>query len=361
VIDCFRRAGADRIGVLIGWLRQQNPDYNPTGLTAEQAGILNGLAIPSSPPALTPTPQIVATSPHAAGSDVPLVESDGDFRVPANINGQITLKFTVDSGASDVLIPADVVVTLFRTETLSPNDFIGKQTYVLANGTKVPSERFILRQLRVGDHVVTNVTASVGPVESTPLLGRSFLSHFASWTVDNNRHVLILSETQSPPPQAAQPAAPEIARIEPPPPASSTTSCGTANDQLLRPVQEIYRAINQRDIDLYARQWADNGTYRDIFDGGQVKTKAEKIESRRKSFVENRFSITMDRPPEILSRSAGEAQISVYYSMSITFPDGVCKRRAGVLERYTVSCIAGQWQILDNTDEINVTGPSTRC
>ena len=48
--------------------------------------------------------------------------------------------------------------------------------------------------MRVGGHVVRDVAASVGPaVSSEPLLGQSFLSKLPSWTLDNNRHVLILA------------------------------------------------------------------------------------------------------------------------------------------------------------------------
>ena len=43
------------------------------------------------------------------------------------INGVIELNFTLDSGASDVLIPADVVMTLLRTGTLRESDFLGYQ------------------------------------------------------------------------------------------------------------------------------------------------------------------------------------------------------------------------------------------
>jgi hypothetical protein len=47
--------------------------------------------------------------------------------VPVLINNAITLNFVVDSGASDVSIPADVVMTLVRTGTLKEADFIGKK------------------------------------------------------------------------------------------------------------------------------------------------------------------------------------------------------------------------------------------
>lgn len=142
----------------------------------------------SSRPRLGATPPV----PSGVATEVPLKDEGGTYRVPVRINDALTLNFTLDSGAADVLIPADVVSTLVRTETLTDNDFVGEQTYVLADGSKLPSARFTLRDLQVGAQRLTNVAASVGPVASSPLLGQSFLSRFKSWTLDNERHALVL-------------------------------------------------------------------------------------------------------------------------------------------------------------------------
>jgi predicted aspartyl protease len=44
--------------------------------------------------------------------EVPLNAVGSTFEVPVEIDGAITINFVVDSGASDVTIPADVVSTL---------------------------------------------------------------------------------------------------------------------------------------------------------------------------------------------------------------------------------------------------------
>jgi predicted aspartyl protease len=98
----------------------------------------------------------------------------------------------LDSGAADVSIPADVVLTLMRTGTLSAADFLGNQTYRLADGSTVPSQTFRIKSLKVGDKSVENVTASIAPVEGSLLLGQSFLKRFKSWSIDNQRQVLVL-------------------------------------------------------------------------------------------------------------------------------------------------------------------------
>ena len=98
----------------------------------------------------------------------------------------------LDTGASDVSIPDEVARELERAGKLDRGDFIGTRTYVLADGSKVPSRRVLLRELTVGGQTVSNVTASIGRPGSPPLLGQSFLSKFASWTLDNERNVLVL-------------------------------------------------------------------------------------------------------------------------------------------------------------------------
>ena len=138
--------------------------------------------------------------PERAGStallpgteEIALRNNGGVYVVPVSINGAITLDFIVDSGASDVLIPADVAMTLARTGTIAPGDFIGDREYRVADGSTLKSERFILRELKVGDRVLSNVVASIGSVKGEPLLGQSFLARFRSWSIDNDRHLLAL-------------------------------------------------------------------------------------------------------------------------------------------------------------------------
>jgi predicted aspartyl protease len=67
-----------------------------------------------------------------------------------------------------------------------------KQTYVLADGSEVPSQQFRIRSIRVGNRTVKDVIGSIAPVKGDILLGQGFLSKFKSWSVDNEQHALIL-------------------------------------------------------------------------------------------------------------------------------------------------------------------------
>jgi predicted aspartyl protease len=98
----------------------------------------------------------------------------------------------VDSGAADVSVPADVVSTLIRTRTIQDSDFIGTQTYVLADGSEAPSDVFNIRSLKVGNQIIQNVRGTISSPKGALLLGQSFLQKFKSWSIDNTKHVLVL-------------------------------------------------------------------------------------------------------------------------------------------------------------------------
>jgi tetratricopeptide (TPR) repeat protein len=116
----------------------------------------------------------------------------GVFVVPVRFNETITLNAIVDSGASDVSVPADIVLTLMRSNTVTEADFLGEKTYVLADGSKVPSRQFRIKSLKVGNKTLQNVIATVASINADILLGQSFLSKFRSWSVDNEKHALVL-------------------------------------------------------------------------------------------------------------------------------------------------------------------------
>lgn len=150
---------------------------------------------PAAPPPianLPASPPVRELDESARTISVPMQKQGGVYAVPVLINGALTLDFVVDSGASDVSIPADVVLTLIRTGTLQGSDFLGERTYVLADGRKVPSKMFRIRSLRVGNKTIENVLGSVAPMSGHLLLGQSFLGRFRSWSVDNDRNALVL-------------------------------------------------------------------------------------------------------------------------------------------------------------------------
>jgi clan AA aspartic protease (TIGR02281 family) len=146
-------------------------------------------AIHGSPASQPRTPPSASTSPD----EIPIERHGGEYVLPVRINQTITIPFILDTGASNVVIPEDVALTLMRAGALTRDDFIGRGRATLANGSEVVEDRVVIRELKVGDHTARDVTASVSSARGDPLLGESFLSTFGVVTIDYNRLVLILS------------------------------------------------------------------------------------------------------------------------------------------------------------------------
>jgi hypothetical protein len=163
------------------------PSHDADEEALRQCGLphSSGGGPPFQPTQLRPPPE---------GSQEIKIERRGDtYRVPVRINQTITLPFLLDTGASDLVIPADVALTLIRAGALNSGDFVGKDRYRLANGSEEVSDLVVIREVQVGDYAVRNVTATISPPQGEPLLEQSFLSKFGAVTLDYKRLVLILS------------------------------------------------------------------------------------------------------------------------------------------------------------------------
>lgn len=133
------------------------------------------------------------STPAADAMGVEMKSEGGVFKVPVELNGAITLKFVVDSGAADVFIPRDVFDTLVRAETIKEGDFLPESTYVLADGSTVKHQRFILRSIKVGETTFSNIEATVAEARAPLLLGQSFLSKLKEWKFGNTSGRLIFT------------------------------------------------------------------------------------------------------------------------------------------------------------------------
>ena len=128
--------------------------------------------------------------------EIPLHKRGDVYTIPVRINGVITLNFILDSGASEVAIPADVVMTLIRAGTITDGDFLPGKTYQTADGSKLKSERFTLHEMEFGGIRIANVPCSVTPPAGDLLLGQSLLGRLDSWSLDNKKHVLIVGNVK---------------------------------------------------------------------------------------------------------------------------------------------------------------------
>lgn len=123
---------------------------------------------------------------------IPLVRMSGGLIAPVVINNALKLNFIVDSGASDVSIPADVFASLVSANTVTQADITGTRNYKNADGEVFRSKTFIIRSLKIGNIEAPHVQAKVSSSNAPPLLGQSFLKRFKSWSIDNSTQELIL-------------------------------------------------------------------------------------------------------------------------------------------------------------------------
>ncbi len=137
------------------------------------------------------------TAGRADAESILLKREGGVLVLPVQVNDRITLDFTIDSGAADVVIPADVFSTLSRTGTITSKDMMASQVYELADGSRHEARRFRIRSLRIGNLELRNIVGSLTPAGGTLLLGQSFLSHLPSWSIDNRRGLLVIADAGS--------------------------------------------------------------------------------------------------------------------------------------------------------------------
>jgi clan AA aspartic protease (TIGR02281 family) len=143
-------------------------------------------------------------------AEIPLRTSGGIYTAPVQINRSITLEFLVDPGAGVVVIPTSVLRQLMQNGTVTESDALGVGTAETADNSLHLTATVRLRELRIGNTVVRDVTAAVSPALRQPLLGQSFLGRFAYVTFDNRRQMLILPD-EAPAPAAQSPAATWVA------------------------------------------------------------------------------------------------------------------------------------------------------
>ena len=147
-------------------------------------------------PAPAPSQQLPAVDifgDNVVGEAALISEGGGLYKIDAALNGR-QIAFELDSGASDVVIPKSTAKMLVADGTLTPADFLGNVTSVLADGSKVSNPAYLLHTVAVAGRTVHDVRCLVGEDNTSLLLGQAFLRRFKSWTVDNARHVLVLGE-----------------------------------------------------------------------------------------------------------------------------------------------------------------------
>ena len=124
---------------------------------------------------------------------IKLKDNHGIYTLPINIDNTLTIDFVLDLGASDVSISPDVFSILYKTGNIEESDFIGTQSYKLADGSSAKSRIINLKSLMIGDIKLENVRASISNSVNAPLLlGQSALKELGKYSIDNINKELVI-------------------------------------------------------------------------------------------------------------------------------------------------------------------------
>lgn len=154
-------------------------------MAPREAGRLQTYSQPAAP-----APEADATRAQAAvpgrGFRVKVARAGTGMVVNVLLDGSVKAPFLVDTGATDVLIPASLAKRL----GIQAGPETRTKSYRTANGVVVQPV-VMLRSVDLGGAVVENVPASISPSMEIGLLGLSFFNHF-TYHIDAAAGVLTL-------------------------------------------------------------------------------------------------------------------------------------------------------------------------
>ena len=146
---------------------------------------------------------------NLAPNEIPLRYDGSSYYVEALIAGSEKLSFKLDSGATSSTIPHLIIQRLRADGILTEDHSRGKNTFIGWNGSAGDREVWTIPSIQIGHAIANNVRASEAISGDSTLLGVSFLGRFRTWSIDNERRVLILGEPldlKPPPLDAVRPS-----------------------------------------------------------------------------------------------------------------------------------------------------------
>jgi predicted aspartyl protease len=151
---------------------------------------------PAAPAAPAPTLPFAA-APSTPGEAPFTVNDSGLLVVDVSLNDSPALHFELDSGATSVVFPQEMADWLMEKNLLTPADYLGQTKSTFADGSVASNNTYNLRSLTIGGVTIQNVRCTVVAKGGGYLLGQEVLHRFKSWSIDNERHVVVLHQITS--------------------------------------------------------------------------------------------------------------------------------------------------------------------
>jgi clan AA aspartic protease (TIGR02281 family) len=135
---------------------------------------------------------IVAVVINATAGDhiVKMKRRSGVYYIPCVING-VKKDFIFDTGAAKTSLSQEFANELLAKRALNRNDFKGTTQTRNANGVVDNNATVILRQVKVGNRLLTNVEAIIAVSQKAPLLlGLNVIDLLGDWTMRKGNLIL---------------------------------------------------------------------------------------------------------------------------------------------------------------------------
>lgn len=137
-------------------------------------------------------------SPESTGNKIPakipestqpktivkMKKANGVYEIPTEING-VPMHFIFDTGAGLISISQSEINLLKDQGKFSDEDITGKGEFMDANGDITEGTIVVLKTVKIGDRLLTNIEAAVVSNLKAPLLmGQSALENFGKISID---------------------------------------------------------------------------------------------------------------------------------------------------------------------------------
>jgi clan AA aspartic protease (TIGR02281 family) len=124
-------------------------------------------------------------------SEVDLIDYLGlGYKIKISIDG-IEQYFLLDTGASDLTINRKVERELLLNGSLTKDNYIGTQAYVLANNMEITAQVVEMDNITIGEYTINNVRIAIME-EGNLLCGKQFLDKFSKWELLKEEQLIIL-------------------------------------------------------------------------------------------------------------------------------------------------------------------------
>ncbi len=115
----------------------------------------------------------------------------GIYEVNVTFNNVLKIDMILDTGAAEVYLTPDIVLTLFKAKTISDEDILEGGFFMDASGNVNKSVRFNMKEIKIGNITVENVSCGVNTkLDGVNLLGLSALSKLNRMSINFSNNTL---------------------------------------------------------------------------------------------------------------------------------------------------------------------------